>query len=582
MNGYQYTPWIWPMLGSAVFVGVVGLYIWRRRATPGAFPLALVAWLVSLLCLANAAEIAATDFPTQRLWFVVRNALTLPSVIGMFWFALEYAGFRRWLTRPVIGVLVGSIIVHAPLHLVDGGRLLWSRIWWDGGVRADLAFLGAVTNAYGFGLFLVVTAIFVILFVRSPAHRIPVALILLGQLTVRVAYPLGALNILHIPNLPLIVLAFDFATLMYAIALFRFRMFDLVPVARETILRSIPEAMLVLDTNNRIADLNEPAEHLFATPRPQALGRSVGDVLGSSPELLEHVMGTAPATDAVSLPGHDGTRWCQVSRTELTDWHGSPIGRLIVLHDITELRQTQERLLRRERALAVAQEREHMARELHDSVGQVLGFLSLQADSARKLLSDGKEREARGQLGRIADVAREAHADVRGYISQLQEAPSPQRPLLEVLRQELDGFTRNYGIPAELTVDPELDDVRIEPASQTQLLRVVQETLTNARRHGHARHVRVALDDGGSEMRLVIEDDGRGFDPASAVAGNDGRYGLRFMRERATELGGVLDVVSAPGEGTRVVLRLPPVTTVRAATAAGAGTGRIDAGAPSR
>ena len=557
MSGYAYTPWIWPLLGSAVFIGAVGLYLWRRRETPGAFPLSLVAFVTSLWCLANAAEISATDFGTQQLWFVVRDALGLPGVMLSLWFALAYAGFSRLLTRPVVALLVGTVIVHAPLYVIDGGRLLWSEVWWAGGIRADLNPVGALVSAYGFGLFLLATAVLAVLFVRSPAHRLPVALILLGQLAVRAVYPLGALNIAHLPNLPLIILAFDFATLMYVIALLRFRLFELVPVARETILERMPDAMLVLDVHDRIADLNRAAEVLFDVPRPRALGRRIATLPGASGDLARLLAEPGNGQVKVRVGGGETQHWCHVSATPLVDWHRRPIGRLVLLDDITEIKRAEEQLLERERALAAVQERERMARELHDSIGQVLGYVSMQADATHKLLVDGRAAEAGGQLARLAEVAREAHADVRACIQALRDDPSEPQPFPAALRREVDAFARNYGVPIELTIHSALDAVAPGQEAQAQLLRVVLEALTNARRHAAARQVRIALDAQDSRARIVIEDDGRGFDLAAVSADGDGRYGLRFMRERVEQLHGELEILSAPGHGTRIVVRVP-------------------------
>ncbi len=583
MSGYEYTPWIWPSLGSAAFTAAVGLYVWRRRETPGALPLALVAFVASAWCLTNAAETAATDFASQRLWFIARDALGLPGAILALWFALVYAGFDRLMSRPLVTVLVGSVIVHAPLYLVGGGSVLWSRIWWGGNVRADLAPVGALFNVYGFGLFLLATVVLLVVFVRSPAHRMPVALILLGQIGLRAAYPLGALNLFHLPNVSLMVLAFDFAAAMYVIALFRFRMFDLVPIARGTIIERMPDAMLVLDLHDRVADLNRAAERLLDARRPDLLGRPVTAVLGHFPGLARLISASAPAEAEVALPSGAGNRWCQVGTSALADWHGAPIGRLVVLHDSTELKRAEEKLFEQERTVAVAVARERMARDLHDSVGQVLGYVSMQADAARKLLADGRATEAAGQLARLADIARDAHADVRGYIRDLHEPLSEQRPLfLDALRGELDGFARNYDVRIELTVHPALDAAALGPEEQTQLLRIVQEALSNARRHGDARQVWVGLEPQESMARLVIEDDGRGFDAAAVPPGNGRRHGMRFMRERVDELHGQLEVVSSPGHGTRLVVLVP--LSAAGSTAAGPERtgGQVEAGTESR
>ncbi|MDA8201376.1 MAG: hypothetical protein M0Z49_01170 [Chloroflexi bacterium] len=116
MSAYHYDPLLWPTLGSAAFIAAIALYLWRRRTTTkGALPLALVALLLALWCVGGAAEVAATDLATQRAWFLLRDALTIPSVVLAFWFALEYAGLERALTRPVVAVLAGVTIAHVGL-----------------------------------------------------------------------------------------------------------------------------------------------------------------------------------------------------------------------------------------------------------------------------------------------------------------------------------------------------------------------------------------------------------------------------------------------------------------------------------
>jgi signal transduction histidine kinase len=229
------------------------------------------------------------------------------------------------------------------------------------------------------------------------------------------------------------------------------------------------------------------------------------------------------------------------------------MGSLVVLHDITPLRQAHERLLQQERALATLRERERLARELHDSVGQVLAYVSLQADATRKLLDDGKASLAGDQLSRLASIARDAHADVREFILALRAAPAEQRAFFPTLRHYLDGFTQNYGIATSLVLPEDLDEAAFEPEAQAQLFRIIQEALSNARKHGGARSVKVAFERQDGLARVIVQDDGEGFDPRAVERG----LGLRFMRERAAELSGSVEVQSAPGAGARVVVALP-------------------------
>ena len=129
----------------------------------------------------------------------------------------------------------------------------------------ELGPLGLVFAIIVLGSLLLGTAVLALLFVRSPAHRVPVALILAGQVGVRVAYVYVALGSGDASRALIGVIAFDVVALMYAIALTRFRLFDLVPVARETIVSQLPDPILVLDRSDRIAALNPAAERLLGT-----------------------------------------------------------------------------------------------------------------------------------------------------------------------------------------------------------------------------------------------------------------------------------------------------------------------------
>jgi PAS domain S-box-containing protein len=349
------------------------------------------------------------------------------------------------------------------------------------------------------------------------------------------------------------ILSIDFAFAMYAIALFRYRLLNVVPVARDSAVERMTDAMVVLDAADRIADLNPAAQELLAVQRSRALGRDASEALGPFPALAELARDHASRQTEIPVGNPPDQRWYQVSSSRLTDERGFRLGSLIVLHDITPLKQAHERLILQERALAALRERERLARELHDSVGQVLAYVSLQADAARKLLDDDKASLATNQLGRLATIARDAHADVREFILALRAAPAEHRAFFPAMRRYLEGFTQNYGIVTALAPPDDLDEAAFEPEAEAQLFRIIQEALSNARKHGDARSVKVTFARQDGLAHVAIQDDGKGFDPGAV----EGGFGLRFMRERAAEVGGSVHVQSAPGEGTRVTVALP-------------------------
>jgi len=226
-----------------------------------------------------------------------------------------------------------------------------------------------------------------------------------------------------------------------------------------------------------------------------------------------------------------------------------------LLHDVTEQDRAQARLLEQERVVATLQERERLARELHDSVGQVLGYLSMQAQTASKRLRDGDTGKTEELLSRLASVAQHAHADVRESILALRAASSADWAFLPTLRHYLEDFETQYGVATELRTDGVTDDL-LPPHAGVQLLRVIQEAMSNARRHGRPALISITFERCVDDARITVADDGDGFDPA---AGDDreGHFGLGFMRERMAQIAGDVTIESQPGAGTRVYLTAP-------------------------
>jgi signal transduction histidine kinase len=213
---------------------------------------------------------------------------------------------------------------------------------------------------------------------------------------------------------------------------------------------------------------------------------------------------------------------------------------------------TNARLYERSRELSILSERNRLALELHDVVSQKLFSLSLGAEAAATLL----ERDpggARQQIERVRDLAREALAELRSLILGLRPADLERDGLEGTLRKEVEMLSRVDGIDVEL-VSAECAGTG-DPVRDAEVLRIAQEALHNAVRHGAARSVTVRLDDGDGRLTMEVTDDGIGFDPADPEL-RARHLGLTSMEERARELGGRLAVRSRSKEGTTVRLEV--------------------------
>ncbi len=203
---------------------------------------------------------------------------------------------------------------------------------------------------------------------------------------------------------------------------------------------------------------------------------------------------------------------------------------------------------RDKRRLAVLEERDRIARELHDGAIQEIYAAGL----SLRFLAEAPDRRSAQALNGIADDLDVVINDLRSYIRGLHPPLLTGHDLTQSLRQialELEAAT---GI--SVVVDIDLSAATEAGPFAPDIVQVVREALSNVRRHANAQTCRVALQQVGDSLRLEVDDDGRGLDPDAETKGGNG---LRNMRERAISLGGSFDIHSSPGEGTRIVILLP-------------------------
>lgn len=260
--------------------------------------------------------------------------------------------------------------------------------------------------------------------------------------------------------------------------------------------------------------------------------------------------------------------------------------------ELDEMVQTKTaQMLAQQRKMAVLEERERIGRDLHDSLGQALGFLNVQTQAAQALLADGKLEASRQLLTRLVEVTQQAHIDTRQFMLTMQR---PQASVglappdfWATLRAYLQDFEEQSGVAVQFSM-PELEGPFLPPEKTLNLLRIIQEALINVRKHAGAGKVQLIFSQVGDALQVVIADDGRGFAAQERVsesaservseAGNQTpetsqpetavpHLGLGIMRERATEIGGQLEIRSQPGRGTQVLVQVPLADSPPAQTA---------------
>lgn len=228
------------------------------------------------------------------------------------------------------------------------------------------------------------------------------------------------------------------------------------------------------------------------------------------------------------------------------------------------------RLASSDRELAVAQERNLLAQELHDSIAQSLAFLNLQVQMLRRSLAGASHDEAARTVDEIQTGVQECYADVRELLTHFRMRAG-EGDLEHGIRTLLARFERQTGVATRLEVSG--TGVPLDPDRQLQVMHIAHEALSNVRKHALARNVAVTIHNAGGTA-IAVRDDGRGFEPEGAAPDPADHVGLRIMHERAARIGATLAVRSGPGRGTEVALAIPAIP---AAAANGEGSERAAA-----
>ncbi|PPD57303.1 histidine kinase N-terminal 7TM domain-containing protein [Dehalogenimonas etheniformans] len=558
IGSYSYSPGFWPTAIAAGLLALLGLYIWSRRDITGARPLAFAAlfgvlWITGLIL-----EGAAEETSTKIFWFEFQGLWQLPLGTAIFLFVVQYSGLGYWLTKSrmtwliIPSFLVAAIILTNNLH-----HLMWQSFQVNETVIAPRG--PAYWLALAFALILAVIGLVILgrLFIRSPRHRWPVALMVVGQVANRIFVVMDSQK-LNLPgSIDPIVFMFGFAFVMYTIALFRFHILDPVPLARATVLDQMHEGMLVIDPSGHLVDMNRSARAILGQMGIKQNPRHVDKILGINLDLLKQRNKNGNPRSEIILGEGPNKRHYNLSLALLSDRGGEAVGQLLLLHDVTEEKKSQIQLIEQQKAVTMLEERDRLARELHDGIAQVLGYISLQAQTASKLLNEGKGEKADSILGRLVEVAKDAHADIRESILNLRSNPHEEWSFIPELRRYLRNFEANYGIHTDLNLTETDENRSIEPVIGLQLFRIIQEALTNSRKHGNAQNIKLSLETNDGRIFIEVGDDGCGFDLNKLEPEPGSHLGLAFMHERLDAINGSMVIESTPGGGTVIRLEAP-------------------------
>jgi PAS domain S-box-containing protein len=325
------------------------------------------------------------------------------------------------------------------------------------------------------------------------------------------------------------------------------------------------DAILICSTTARIISVNQACEELTGYSQRELASTLIYDLFtGGSQEKIKQLfsekLGRAPlgGAEEVHLTRKNGTEAYIELRVSPLLRKNLVIGLQVIAQDVTE-----EKLLRKNMEYYIKQvtraqedERLRISRELHDETAQVLATLSRGLDS---LITGEKKlsQPIKDSLKKLHEMADSALEGVRRFSQDLRPSILDDLGLVPALEWLITELENNYGMATKVGVTGKRR--RLTPEIELTVFRIVQEVLSNIRRHSQASSVEMSLDFGADALTLVIIDNGEGFDipPRTSDLALSGKLGIIGMRERARLVGGTLIVQSEKGKGTAVTLRIP-------------------------
>lgn len=359
-------------------------------------------------------------------------------------------------------------------------------------------------------------------------------------------------------------------------------------------------AIITTDLDGLVTRWNPGAERIFGHTEAEMLGRRVGTIYtpedrerGVPGEELGTALRTGRAGSERWFQRGDGTR-VFVSGVVSVLIEDKPEGFAFIATDLTREREMNEQLRRyrdeledkvRERTRELAEayrelkmqsrerrkiereriailrrlvttqedERRRIARDMHDQFGQQLTALRLKLEALKDLSGEGTELA--GKIDRTQEIARQLDSDISFLVWELRPTALDDLGLRDAVRNYVRRWSKRFSIETDLHIGG-FDADALTGDAETNLYRIVQEALNNISKYARASRVSVILRERNGKFELIVEDDGEGFDPETAMGRRRGA-GISGMRERAALAGGELDLESAPGRGTTIFVRVP-------------------------
>jgi PAS domain S-box-containing protein len=350
-----FSPILIPILLAALTSLFLSWYTWRHRQTTGARSFAFLMTALFLWGVTYVLQAAVTDFEIKIFLYKLTFLWIVVTPVAWFLFALEYTGRRTWITNVRIALLFIMPLITMAVIATDGiHHMFWTRL--EPMQEGNLILLDTINGfyfwvhaGYSYVLILVGTILVVRALLRWPAqYRGQMGWVLFAVATPWLANAITIFKLLPI-LIDLTPIAFTITGLGMAFALFRHRLLALAPIARDIVINSMNDGMIVLDSGNHIVDINPAAQVMIGiSGKDHPIGKHLEEVLEKWPGLIERYRGVTEAEDEISLGEGEAQHWYELHLSPLRDEQNRLIGQVITAHDSTNRKRTEQLLLESE------------------------------------------------------------------------------------------------------------------------------------------------------------------------------------------------------------------------------------------
>jgi PAS domain S-box-containing protein len=357
---WRYTPFIIPIILSGVLSVAIVAFAWRRRNMPGAIPLAALMFAVALWSFTYALELGSTDLPTSIFSAKLEYLGIVAAPVAWLTFGLQYTHRDRWLTSRSLALLILVPLITLFLTWTNEQHgLIWSTTSLSSdGTRAVLEVTHGgwfwVHTLYSYLCLLAGAALLISALLRSPhLYRRQAGAVLISAVAPWVGNALYVSDLTPWPGLDLTPFSFTITGLALAWSLLRFRLLDVVPVARDMLIERMSDGVVVLDAHNRVIDINAAVQKVLNCTASEVVGRAAEEVFARWYDLFMRYRDMTEVAEEIAIGEGADRQIMDVRLSALYDRRGQLTGRLIVWRDMTARAELEQALRESEEKLRV-------------------------------------------------------------------------------------------------------------------------------------------------------------------------------------------------------------------------------------